>query len=156
MTKYFLDTGIILGFIRGSDYAKFVEEQYRLFESQNEAYISIVTVGEILSLSIQFNWEEKKKNTLNKIIHEIPCIDIDSEDVLNRYAEIDAYCLGKNRNKPLPEGHSAKKIQKNDLWIAATASVLNSTLITIDHDFDFLNQKYLNVIYIDKSQKISR
>jgi predicted nucleic acid-binding protein len=38
---------------------------------------------------------------------------------------------------------------KNDIWIAATASVLNATLITTDNDFDHLNGVFLPVIYID-------
>lgn len=154
MAKYFLDTGILLGFVRGSGYAKYAEEKYQLFEPQNEIFISVVTIGEILSLSIQFNWGDSKKILLKKTINEIPCVDINTEEVLNRYAEIDAFCLGKNSKTPLPVGISAKVLQKNDLWIASTASVLNATLLTIDKDFDLLNKKYLDVVYIDKLQKI--
>ena len=154
MAKYFLDTGILLGFVRGSGYAKYAEEKYQLFEPQNEIFISVVTIGEILSLSIQFNWGDSKKILLKKTINEIPCVDINTEEVLNRYAEIDAFCLGKNSKATLTVGISAKILQKNDLWIASTASVLNATLVTIDKDFDLLNKKYLDVIYIDKLQKI--
>jgi predicted nucleic acid-binding protein len=39
---------------------------------------------------------------------------------------------------------------KNDLWIAATSSVLNATLLTTDGDFDHLNGAYLTVIKIDQ------
>ena len=39
---------------------------------------------------------------------------------------------------------------KNDLWIAATASVLNAALLAIDHDFDHLSSVFLKVIYIDQ------
>ncbi len=39
---------------------------------------------------------------------------------------------------------------KNDLWIAATASVLNAHLLVIDHDFDHLDGVFLEVIYIDQ------
>ena len=39
---------------------------------------------------------------------------------------------------------------KNDLWIAGFASVLNATLLAIDHDFDHLSGTFLNVIYIDQ------
>jgi len=39
---------------------------------------------------------------------------------------------------------------KNDLWIAATASVLNAALVAIDHDFDHLSSVFLDVIYIDQ------
>ena len=38
---------------------------------------------------------------------------------------------------------------KNDLWIAATASVLKAILFTTDRDFDHLDGEFLEVIYID-------
>ena len=38
---------------------------------------------------------------------------------------------------------------KNDIWIAATASVLDATLLTTDKDFDHLNNEFLNVIWLD-------
>ncbi len=41
----------------------------------------------------------------------------------------------------------------NDIWVAATASVLNANLLTTDHDFDHLNGIFVNVFYID--QKLS-
>ena len=41
---------------------------------------------------------------------------------------------------------------KNDLWIAATASTYNMTLVTTDKDFDHLVNKYLGILYIDISQ----
>jgi predicted nucleic acid-binding protein len=38
---------------------------------------------------------------------------------------------------------------KNDIWIAATASVVNAILMTTDTDFDHLNGVFLSVVYID-------
>ena len=38
---------------------------------------------------------------------------------------------------------------KNDVWIAATASVLDATLLTTDNDFDHLNKEFLTVAKID-------
>lgn len=37
---------------------------------------------------------------------------------------------------------------KNDIWIAATASVFNLTLVTTDKDFEHLDGVYLKVKYI--------
>jgi tRNA(fMet)-specific endonuclease VapC len=42
---------------------------------------------------------------------------------------------------------------KNDLWIAATASVLKARLLTTDHDFDHLDGIFLDVLYIDPKLK---
>ena len=44
------------------------------------------------------------------------------------------YLLDTNRN-----------MGKNDLWIAATGSVLNFSLVTTDNDFDHLHEEYLTV-----------
>jgi predicted nucleic acid-binding protein len=49
----------------------------------------------------------------------------------------------------LLEGMSARNMGKNDLWIAATASVLKAKLLTTDRDFDHLDSEFLEVIYID-------
>jgi len=38
----------------------------------------------------------------------------------------------------------------NDIWIAATASVLKATLLTTDRDFDHLDGVFLRVFYIDQ------
>ena len=38
---------------------------------------------------------------------------------------------------------------KNDLWIAATAAVLDATLLTMDKDFNHLNDIFLTVNCID-------
>ena len=38
---------------------------------------------------------------------------------------------------------------KNDLWIAATASVLDLTLLTTDKDFDHLKDVFLDLAFVD-------
>jgi tRNA(fMet)-specific endonuclease VapC len=38
---------------------------------------------------------------------------------------------------------------KNDIWIAATASVLNAVLLTTDNDFDHLHDEFLTVARVD-------
>ena len=62
------------------------------------------------------------------------------------YAEIDAFSQGKLKDRPL--SISARNMGKNDLWIAATASILNATLLTTDLDFNHLHNVFLNLEYI--------
>lgn len=76
-------------------------------------------------------------------------IDINHQQILKRYAEIDAFSQGKHASRKLPGGMSSRNMGKNDLWIAAAASVLNAKLLTTDKDFDHLNEEFLEVIYID-------
>lgn len=61
------------------------------------------------------------------------------------YAEIAVYSQSKHLILKLPT--SARKMGKNDLWIAATAAVHNATLIFTDADFDHLDGLFL---YFDK------
>jgi hypothetical protein len=63
--------------------------------------------------------------------------------VRSRHAEIDAFSQGKLPGKRLEM--SARNMGKNDLWIAATAVVLDATLITTDHDFDHLAKNFVRL-----------
>jgi tRNA(fMet)-specific endonuclease VapC len=151
MAKYLLDTGILLGYIRAVDYAKYIEQTFELMAPTNISYISIVTVGEIYSLAAQLHWGDKKKKVVESLLDEFYSIDINDQDILERYAEIDAFSQGRHVERKLPDGMSSRNMGKNDLWIAATASVLNAKLLTTDRDFDHLHKEFLEVIYIDPS-----
>ena len=65
---------------------------------------------------------------------------------LKDIAEIDAFSKRKTPDKSgkLLKG-SARKMGKNDLWIAATARLLDAPLMTTDGDFDHLNGVYINL-----------
>jgi tRNA(fMet)-specific endonuclease VapC len=149
VSTYVLDTGLLLGHIRGAGYADHAERTYALSQPPNVSLVSVVSKGEIYSLAIQFNWGERKKLELDSLLRRIPVVDINTDRIIQCYAEIDAYSQGKDRTKPLPTGMSSRNMGKNDLWIAATASVLNATLVTIDTDFDHLNSVFLTVAYIN-------
>lgn len=43
---------------------------------------------------------------------------------------------------------TARSMGKNDLWIAATASILSAKLLTTDNDFDHLDGVYLDLAKI--------
>lgn len=62
------------------------------------------------------------------------------------YGQIDAYSQGKLENQPLKK--SSRNMGKNDLWIAAIASLTNSTLITTDRDFSHLDKSFLDLALI--------
>ncbi len=108
-------------------------------------YISIVTVGELYSFALQNGWESAKINKMNKELDSVTQFGISEESVLRRYAEIDAFSKRKIPSNLL-QG-SARKMGKNDLWIAAIASILELPLATTDKDFDHLHNIYLEVQY---------
>ena len=73
-------------------------------------------------------------------------IPIIKRELLDAYAEIDTYSKGKLIERPLPTGLTARKMGKNDLWIAATTYLTQATLITNDNDFDHLDGIYFKII----------
>jgi tRNA(fMet)-specific endonuclease VapC len=150
MPHFILDTGIVLGYSRGAGYADYVEKKFRVSQSPNVALVSVVTKGEIYSLASQFGWGEKKRNALDELLRKLPFVDISPEQIVRKYAEIDSYSLGKNPLLPLPKGARSRTMGKNDLWIAATSSVLHATLVTTDSDFDHLHEVFLEVVQIDQ------
>lgn len=155
MAKYVLDTGILVGYVRGARYAQYVENKFAVSQPPNISVISVVSKGEIYSAAIQFGWGEQKRQALDQILRKIPTVDINDEQIIHRYAEIDAYSLGKDSARPLPARQTARTMGKNDLWIAATASVLKATLLTTDHDFDHLDGVFLTVTYIDQKLTVA-
>ena len=150
MATYLLDTGILLGYVRGAGFAEYTERKFAVSQPPNVPLISIVSKGEIYSLAMQFGWGNQKKQELDTLLRRIPSVDINTDRIIHRYAEIDAYSQGKDRSKPLPPGMSSRNMGKNDIWIAATASVLNATLLTIDENFQHLDGVFLTVFQIDQ------
>ena len=104
MSLYILDTGILLGYIRTAEYAEYVEAKYSVSAPPNIPVISVVTIGEILSLAIQFRWGSRKKQIMSDLLSKFASIDINDEAILDKYAEIDAYSQGRHPSKSLPRG----------------------------------------------------
>ena len=149
MNRYVLDTGIVLGLLRGAPYANHVLETHRPFSAPNLTVQSIVTVAELEALGFRLRWGEPKTAKLHELIRKIPQQDINHPVILRRYAEIDAYRQNGHPERPLPQGRSAFALGDNDLWIAATATAMGAVLITTDKDFTPLHDVFLKVIYVD-------
>lgn len=78
-------------------------------------------------------------------------IPVNDKAIVDRYAEIDAYSQGKFAGKPLPSGMSSRNMGKNDLWIAATASLTKTPLLTTDGDFGHLiGSNYLEIEKVEQ------
>lgn len=133
--------------MRDKELAKQIENKYNLLSYPNISIISVITIGEIKSIALQNNWGETRTLRLDELIKQFLIADINAENIINKYAEIDTYSQGKNKDKRLII--SSRNMGKNDLWIAATASVLNATLITTDNDFTHLQNEYLDLIKIN-------
>ena len=105
--------------------------------------ISIVTKAEILSIAKQRKWGLRKITTLNGLLDELLIIPIDNEELIEAYVEIDAFSQGKLEYSSLMM--TSRNMGKNDLWIAATAYLTRSTLLTTDNDFEHLDPEYFRI-----------
>ena len=147
--KYLFDTNIVLAFVRQSKITKAVSEILNLTDD-NQVFISIVTVGELWSIAWQRQWSDLKRRQLQRFLDEYIRVSISDDELIRRYADIDAFSQNKSANHPL--GASARNMGKNDLWIAASASLAGASLITTDKDFDHLHQQFVEVIWINPDQ----
>ncbi|MEO6686968.1 MAG: type II toxin-antitoxin system VapC family toxin [Dyadobacter sp.] len=145
--RYVLDTNVILAYLRKHLIWDLIEFQLGIFETDSNVYIPAVVIGELRSLAVQNNWGSNRRLDLEIFVKEFIIIDFITEEIINSYAKIDAFSQGKLEGKPLIG--SSRNMGKNDLWIAATASVLNATLITTDKDFQHLHTNFLEVAHFD-------
>ncbi len=141
---YLIDTNILLFYLRTDrQRANEVDQVYAPFDQASDPVCSVVSVGELKSLAIRNGWGPKRVANLPKLLDVMLVADINSAPILDRYAEIEAYSQGKLPGRPLAT--TARNMGKNDLWIAATASVLGLPLLTTDPDFDHLDPTFLTV-----------
>jgi len=132
MRKFVLDTNIVLAYIRQSTQYLNAERRLSLTADDVQLIVSVVTIGEIHVLATRNNWGEKKTAQLDTFIKQaLFVVDVSSgaPELLDAYVEIDCFSNGRSMGK-------------NDLWIAATAKVTESTLVTTDGDFDHLGGVY--------------
>jgi tRNA(fMet)-specific endonuclease VapC len=135
---YLLDTNIIVALMRDNDLGRSIETTYGLRASLNRSLISVVTVGEMLSLVRQFGWGKLKITALETLLKQLVWIDINDDSMLDAYGELDHESLKAGR-----------RMGQNDVWIAAAARVSRMTLLTTDRDFDHLHGTWIDRIWID-------
>ena len=146
MNRYLLDTNIALAYLRGHALYQQIENDLQLADPNTVILFSVVSKAELLALGERNGWGSQKKGKLANLLQRFVIIDINEADhtLLESYAQIDAFSQGKLSGQPL--GTSARNMGKNDLWIAATAHVTKSSLITTDGDFDHLNGNFISVV----------
>ena len=137
----FYDTNILLELAR--DFSK--NERVRLLvnPSLEPEYTSVVCRAELLSLAVQNGWNPKKTAQVDRLFSYINVLTVDNQ-LVSRYVEIDFFSQ-KQIKQHTTEKQSARNMGKNDIWIAATASLLNARLLTADKDFDHLKGNYLQL-----------
>ena len=139
---YLLDTNILVHLIRGDEVGKRVDERFGLQANLLVCAISVVTIGEVLSLAQRREWGANKIQALEKLLGRLLQIDINDQSIFKAYAEIDNFSMNRTHN-----------MGKNDIWIAATAKATGYTLLTNDRDFQHLHDSQIKCIYVDPDKK---
>ncbi len=150
MNSFLLDTNILLGLIRRAPWAVSVSSKYTLEDPNSLVLTSIICRGEILALAEKRGWGKKKRERLETVFNEIPIVDINSDDVLEAYARIDAWTHSKPVAAPnnAPPPKQAKPMTQNDMWIAATTHAIDAKLVSGDNDFKHLDKIWFELIHV--------
>ena len=86
-----LDTNIVVHLIRDNEIGRRVDATFQVRHRPDRPLISIVTVGECLSLVRQFRWGSAKVEALEALLRELVIVPIDSRPVLERFGELHAW-----------------------------------------------------------------
>ncbi|MEL7222731.1 MAG: type II toxin-antitoxin system VapC family toxin, partial [Bacteroidota bacterium] len=124
---YLLDSNIVIIYSRDNKISEAIEKKYKIFSGDNRLAISTVSLGEINATIKKLNVGEKRKDKIKEILDRVNEFSINFKEVIDRYGDIDAYSQGKLKVKK--GKFSSRNMGKNDIWIAATASVFDLTLI---------------------------
>jgi tRNA(fMet)-specific endonuclease VapC len=143
---YLLDSNIILIYSRNDKVAREIEAKFKIFSGNNRIGISIVSRGEIEASILKVGLGEVRQKRIKDLMSQLTEFGIHFEEVVKKYAEIDAFSQGKLKSSK--NRFTSRNMGKNDLWIAATASFFGLTLVTTDKDFHHLRDEYLDVLYI--------
>jgi tRNA(fMet)-specific endonuclease VapC len=135
---YLLDTNIVIHYARGKTVGQQIEADHSLITTPYRPLICIVTHGEALAFAKKRSWGKAKIAAVNHILAQFVTVDINDPQIIEAYADIDAYSQSIGR-----------RMGKNDLWIAAVAHITKAALLTTDDDFDHLDGSYLTLIPID-------
>ena len=141
------DTNIILAVVR--DKSGHLLMQY-LNPSEDLVYVSFASVAEAQSIAFQNHWGYTKMQILEDFFNSVRIINL-SDMLLPTYIGIDAYSQKNHPEYTAYPFQTPRNMGKNDLWIAATASLLNLKLVTTDNDFTHLNGVFLSLQNVSTS-----
>ena len=135
------DTNILLNLGKGAR----AKQILKIINPDNKKiFASVATMGELKSLVLQNNWGINRLQSLDELLVDIVVVDV-NENMVDTSAEIVAYSQRRNPRITDYSFATPRNMGKNDLWIAATASLLGLKLVTTDADFSHLHQVFIEV-----------
>jgi tRNA(fMet)-specific endonuclease VapC len=146
-----LDTNILIFFTKNLNVQKVIE----IVNPDNlKAYVSTASIGEVKSIALRNKWGGRRIQIMNLLLDDLITLEV-NENLVDAYAEIDAFSQCRNPSYVDYPFTTLRNMGKNDLWIAATASLLGLKLVTTDADFDHLNGEFIEVQFI-KSEELMK
>jgi tRNA(fMet)-specific endonuclease VapC len=137
-----LDTNILIIYARAGEPSQRLEGQLGLQQGLVQALVSVISVGESLAFATKSNRGAARQKTLTELVRtKLVPVDINRPEILAAYADI--YNFTHRVVQP------AHPMGQNDVWIAATAHVLDCEFVTTDKDFDHLHAVKLRRRWID-------
>jgi len=133
-----LDTGVLVLLARGGEAGRAVDAALGLTDRPERPLISHVTLAESLSLATKLGWGAARTRRLRDLFAQLVVVNIHQHGVLDSYVTLDRFTESEGR-----------RMEKNDLWIAATAHALDAVLVTTDTDFDTVGESHITRILVD-------
>ena len=156
MTRFLLDTNLLLGFTRKAPWAIRARAEYNLGNRETMVFTSVICRGEILALAEKNGWGSEKRTRLEQVLNGVPTLDINRRTISDAYARIDAWTHGKSVTSPqnAPPPKPAVPMKQNDLWIAATAHASGAALLSTDTDFRHLDDIWFKFIHVSQGNHL--
>jgi predicted nucleic acid-binding protein len=143
MPDYLFDTNILFLMLQKPELVAGFEARFGLLNSPNH-FICSVSHGELKALATRNVWGPKRWERLHKMRESFSPVSIDGNKASDAYAEIEQYNANKHALK-IPD-KQARKMGKNDIWIAAAGLVLGATVVTTDKKgFSHFRDDFLKV-----------
>lgn len=143
------DTNIILFIIRDKSSSKAL---LKLINPEEKSlFISIVSVAELYSIAFQNRWNSMQLEKLEAFLNGIQIVMVD-DFLTETYMQIDSFSQRKHPDFQTYSFTTPRNMGKNDVWIAATASLLEMKLITSDMDFNHLANHFITLQYYTADQ----
>ena len=114
-------------------------------------YVSFVSIAEVRSIAYQNRWGDSKTQRLVSFLNSVRSVNV-NHSLLPTYIGIDAYSQRTHPDYEKYPFSTPRNMGKNDLWIAATASLLNLQLVITDKDFDHLETSFLSLQKISQAE----
>jgi predicted nucleic acid-binding protein len=100
--------------------------------------------AKLKAIGLRNLWGARRWKELKTLRNSFVTFTTDTEEVYDAYAEIEQYNANKHALK-IPD-KQARKMGKNDIWIAAAGLVLGATVVTTDKKgFSHFRDDFLNV-----------